>query len=194
MIWCPSASKDPPARSRRPRPSLSMPPEAGRFLFLIASLVKMWNRRACLNTSSRASTRLYKDIMSRYLPMASLAQESHIQWAPQVPEIREITESWVRMRHDWNGQGLVLLTFVLGIIPRAATTLFEKLDGNSRSSGSGIRAPSRISGMSMQSFAKPSTNKNWQMVATYVEVRNTTEALYNCANSARFIMSSCAIS
>ena len=194
MIWCPSASKDPPARSRRPQPSLSMPPEAGRFLFLIASLVKMWNRRAYLNTSSRVSTRSCKDIMSRYLPMASLAQESRIQWAQRVREIREIIESWVWMRHDWNGQGIVLLTFVPGIIPRAATTLFEKLDGNNRSSGSGIRAPSRISGMSMQSFAKPSTNKSWQMVATYVEVRNTTEALYNRANSARFIMSNCATS
>lgn len=61
---------------------------------------------------------------------------------------------------------------IMGIIPRAATVLFEKLEGNTRASGSGIRAPSRLSGMSMQSFAKPSSKKNWQLVATYVEIYN----------------------
>jgi hypothetical protein len=64
------------------------------------------------------------------------------------------------------------LTVLLGIIPRAAATLFEKLEGPSiRPSGSGIRAPSRSSGFGIQSFtSKSPTNKNWQLKATYVEV------------------------
>ncbi|KAH7080324.1 hypothetical protein BKA63DRAFT_531276 [Paraphoma chrysanthemicola] len=63
---------------------------------------------------------------------------------------------------------------IMGIIPRAAATLFEKLDGPSiRASGSGIRAPSRSSGFGMQGFAnKSSANKNWQLKATYVEIYN----------------------
>ncbi|KAF2189471.1 kinesin family protein-like protein [Zopfia rhizophila CBS 207.26] len=62
---------------------------------------------------------------------------------------------------------------IMGIIPRAAAALFEKLEGPSnRASGSGIRAPSRISGIGMQSFTKSSANRNWQMKATYVEIYN----------------------
>lgn len=58
------------------------------------------------------------------------------------------------------------------MIPRAAAVSFEKIDGSgNRAAGSGIRAPSRISGMGMQGLAKSSANKNWQMKATYVEVR-----------------------
>jgi kinesin family protein 4/21/27 len=60
----------------------------------------------------------------------------------------------------------------LGIIPRAAAVLFEKLEGSnhvSRISGSSIRPPSRISTAAMPS--KSSANKNWQLKATYVEVR-----------------------
>jgi kinesin family protein 4/21/27 len=38
--------------------------------------------------------------------------------------------------------------------------------------GSGIRAPSRISGIGYQGLpSKSSANKNWQLKATYVEVR-----------------------
>ncbi|ORY15551.1 hypothetical protein BCR34DRAFT_598298 [Clohesyomyces aquaticus] len=62
---------------------------------------------------------------------------------------------------------------IMGIIPRAAAVLFDKLDGtSSRSLGSGIRAPSRISGIGMQSFARSTANKNWQLRATYVEIYN----------------------
>ena len=63
---------------------------------------------------------------------------------------------------------------IMGIIPRAAATLFEKLDGPGvRPSGSGIRAPSRVSGIGMQSFAgRSSPNKSWQLKATYVEIYN----------------------
>jgi hypothetical protein len=61
----------------------------------------------------------------------------------------------------------------LGIIPRAAATLFEKLDGPSvRAPGSGIRAPSRTSSYGVQGLAgkSSSANKSWQLRATYVEV------------------------
>jgi len=63
---------------------------------------------------------------------------------------------------------------IMGIIPRAAAALFEKLDGSGiRAPGSGIRAPSRSSGFGMQSFAaKSSASKNWQLKATYVEIYN----------------------
>lgn len=62
---------------------------------------------------------------------------------------------------------------VMGIIPRAAALLYEKLEGHSaRAPGSGIRPPnSRVSSLGSQSFAgKSSTKKNWQLTATYVEV------------------------
>ncbi|KAJ4296757.1 hypothetical protein N0V90_006805 [Kalmusia sp. IMI 367209] len=63
---------------------------------------------------------------------------------------------------------------IMGIIPRAAATLFEKLDGPNRAAGSGIRAPSRLSGLgAAQSIhSKSASNKNWQLKATYVEIYN----------------------
>jgi len=66
-----------------------------------------------------------------------------------------------------------MLTRGPGIIPRAAALLFEKLDGcNNRASSSGIRAPSRLSGMHNVSAKSSSpANRNWQLKATYVEVR-----------------------
>lgn len=65
---------------------------------------------------------------------------------------------------------------VKGIIPRAAAVLFDQLEGANRPTGSGIRAPSmsRFSGLAaaQNSHTKSSTNKNWQLKATYVEVRS----------------------
>ncbi|CAI6244130.1 unnamed protein product [Periconia digitata] len=63
---------------------------------------------------------------------------------------------------------------IMGIIPRAAALLFEKLDGPNKAAGSGIRAPSRLSGLgSAQAMhSKSSANKNWQLKATYVEIYN----------------------
>lgn len=66
---------------------------------------------------------------------------------------------------------------IMGVIPRAASLLFEKLTGSSsnRTSGIALRAPSRYSthGLpAIQSFSKPSGDKNWQMKATYVEIYN----------------------
>ena len=62
---------------------------------------------------------------------------------------------------------------VMGIIPRAAALLFEKLDGPSvRAPGSGIRLPNaRVSSVGSNSFSsKPSAKKSWHLTATYVEV------------------------
>ncbi|PWY65807.1 kinesin family protein [Aspergillus eucalypticola CBS 122712] len=63
----------------------------------------------------------------------------------------------------------------MGIIPRAAQLLFEKLEGPTkpnRNSGTGLRTPSRYSVGSASSFGKASVEKNWQLKATYVEIYN----------------------
>ncbi|PYH90607.1 kinesin family protein [Aspergillus ellipticus CBS 707.79] len=65
----------------------------------------------------------------------------------------------------------------MGIIPRAAQLLFDKLEGPSKSnrnSGTGLRTPSRYSSGSTSSFGKGSADKNWQLKATYVEIYNET--------------------
>ncbi|KAI1337632.1 kinesin-domain-containing protein [Xylariaceae sp. FL0016] len=62
----------------------------------------------------------------------------------------------------------------MGVVPRAATALFEKLDGSNptpkanRSSMSHLRTPARYS---MQS-ATPRGDKSWTLKATYVEIYN----------------------
>ena len=64
---------------------------------------------------------------------------------------------------------------MLGVIPRAATALFEKLDGpkpvNNRNSISGLRTPMRYSSNVSAMMAK-STEKNWTLKATYMEIYN----------------------
>ncbi|RAH44891.1 kinesin family protein [Aspergillus brunneoviolaceus CBS 621.78] len=63
----------------------------------------------------------------------------------------------------------------MGIIPRAAQLLFEKLDGppkHNRHSSSGLRTPARYSVGSTSSFGKASVEKNWQLKASYVEIYN----------------------
>ena len=79
--------------------------------------------------------------------------------------------------------GAPLMHDLLGVIPRAASALFEKLSGSSgpptlrRSGSSGLRTPTRYSvhsTMGLAALAKAqaqaSEEKNWQMKATYVEV------------------------
>lgn len=79
-------------------------------------------------------------------------------------------------RSDWEfhciEKTIDILTAAPGIIPRAAALLFEKLDGPSKSAASGIRVPSRLSGMQNPSAKSSSSqpNRNWQLKATYVEV------------------------
>jgi hypothetical protein len=64
---------------------------------------------------------------------------------------------------------------VLGVIPRAATALFEKLEGgrqmNNRNSMSGLRTPTRYS-MHAAAMMSKSAEKNWTLKATYVEIYN----------------------
>lgn len=66
----------------------------------------------------------------------------------------------------------------LGIIPRAAQVLFDKLEGPSKHSRNGshpttgLRTPQRYSMSSAASFGKLplEKEKTWQLKATYVEV------------------------
>ncbi|KAJ5246629.1 hypothetical protein N7468_001612 [Penicillium chermesinum] len=64
----------------------------------------------------------------------------------------------------------------MGIIPRAAQLLFEKLDGpkhnRNGSNPTGLRTPQRYSMSSASSFGKPQQEKTWQLKATYVEIYN----------------------
>jgi chromosome segregation ATPase len=64
----------------------------------------------------------------------------------------------------------------LGVIPRAASALFEKLEGpkpafNNRNSMSGLRTPSRYSTNLSGHVTRPA-DKNWTLTATYVEIYN----------------------
>ncbi|KAH6656602.1 hypothetical protein BKA67DRAFT_160213 [Truncatella angustata] len=65
---------------------------------------------------------------------------------------------------------------VMGVIPRAATALFERLEGPpppknpNRNSMSQLRTPSRYSVSA--SSSTPKGEKNWQLKATYVEIYN----------------------
>lgn len=125
--------------------------------------------------SQTASILLSRATMSLFLPTASLALESRTQWALQAHETKPIPKLWVCLtcqRTLDNKKDKVILTAHLGIIPRAAALLFDKLDGPNKSAGSGIRAPSRLSGI--QNFTAKSSasqaNRNWQLRATYVEV------------------------
>ncbi|CEL03428.1 Putative Kinesin-like protein [Aspergillus calidoustus] len=65
-------------------------------------------------------------------------------------------------------------TQAMGIIPRAAQLLFEKLEGpkHARTSSTGLRAPARYSISSTSSFGKQNVDRNWQLKATYVEIYN----------------------
>jgi hypothetical protein len=65
---------------------------------------------------------------------------------------------------------------MLGVIPRAASALFEKLEGpkptfNNRNSMSGLRTPSRYS-TNLSGHSSRPADKNWTLTATYVEIYN----------------------
>ncbi|EEP79821.1 hypothetical protein UREG_04667 [Uncinocarpus reesii 1704] len=65
----------------------------------------------------------------------------------------------------------------MGIVPRAAQILFEKLTesnaSHSRTGSTGLRTPARYSmTSSIPSFGKANLDKNWQLKATYVEIYN----------------------
>ncbi|KAH8816233.1 putative chromosome-associated kinesin KIF4B [Xylogone sp. PMI_703] len=62
----------------------------------------------------------------------------------------------------------------MGVIPRAATALFEKLDGGkssgNRGSMSGLRTPLKYA--TTPNLASRPSDKNWTLKATYVEIYN----------------------
>jgi len=63
---------------------------------------------------------------------------------------------------------------IMGVIPRAATALFERLDGvrpSNRNSMSGLRTPTRYSANAAAMLAK-GAEKTWSLKATYVEIYN----------------------
>ncbi|KAF1817071.1 kinesin family protein [Eremomyces bilateralis CBS 781.70] len=66
---------------------------------------------------------------------------------------------------------------LMGVVPRAAAALFERLTGSSgdRNTTSGIKKPQRYSThglQALQNAVSKSADKNWQMKATYVEIYN----------------------
>ena len=77
--------------------------------------------------------------------------------------------------------GALLMHHLLGVIPRAASALFERLAGPPtlrRSESSALRTPTRYSVQSTMGLAtlakaqaQENEDKDWQMKATYVEVR-----------------------
>ncbi|KAH6713789.1 putative chromosome-associated kinesin KIF4B [Leptodontidium sp. MPI-SDFR-AT-0119] len=63
---------------------------------------------------------------------------------------------------------------VMGVIPRAAIALFDKLEGprnSNRNSMSGLRTPTRYSANAAAMLAK-NAEKTWTLKATYVEIYN----------------------
>ncbi|KAI9847649.1 MAG: hypothetical protein M1838_000825 [Thelocarpon superellum] len=63
---------------------------------------------------------------------------------------------------------------IMGVIPRAASLLFEKLGAglaSARPNGSNLRTPTRYSMASVGTLSRPA-EKDWVMKATYVEIYN----------------------
>ena len=106
----------------------------------------------------------------------SPALENPIPWGLLAPRTRIIPGLWVGEYISICFLAKNKADFAPGVIPRAGTALFEKLAGPpslNRNGSSGLRSPTRYSTNSLQtlqSLAKASENKNWQMKATYVEV------------------------
>ncbi|KAF2723883.1 kinesin-domain-containing protein [Polychaeton citri CBS 116435] len=65
---------------------------------------------------------------------------------------------------------------LMGVVPRAAQSLFEKLNGQSAQRQSGLQAPKRYSTQALPSYPNivraAEVNKNWSLKATYVEIYN----------------------
>lgn len=82
-------------------------------------------------------------------------------------------------------------TALMGIVPRAAAALFEKLSGNSTTRSS-LRMPQRYStpGLpTLQSLGKAAgADKTWQLKATYVEVCTSEQRSITSSNEYRSTM------
>lgn len=149
----------------------------------------MSTRTASSSTSRTASTRSCRATTSRSWHTGSLAQESHILWVQQAQPNKATQMLWVSLHlDDQQSRPSCVLTIGIGIIPRAAALLFDKLDGpTNRQSTSGLRAPNRHSALPNLSATKSVASKNWQLKATYVEVRTVLSRC--CAGYANFCRS-----
>ena len=168
----------------------------------------------CGTTSMTASNLSFKVTMSPSWLMASLGRANRTPWEPLARQSRTMHGSWVS-RVGLSGAGqcprfsTTLYEYVLtrrlpGVIPRAASVLFQKLQGPpalNRSGSSSLRAPTRYSLASPQSssqnvttMAKLATERNWQMKATYVEVRGAHTQENNSDRLDRYTTSNYAIS
>ena len=132
--------------------------------------------------------------MCRLWPTDSPVPESRTRWGLRALLSRVILDRWVgdisvadtycemRIRSSFLTDA-PLMHALLGVIPRAASALFEKLSGSSgppalrRSGSSSLRTPTRYSvsstmGLAALAKAQAQANeeRNWQMKATYVEV------------------------
>lgn len=151
-----------------------------------------------------------KDIMSPSWHTDSLAPANHTPWEHPRVVSRAIISRWVCMifllcpdhgRISLHGPSNHC--DLIGVIPRAASVLFQKLQGppslkRSGSSGSGLRTPTRYSmhgtqGLPSMAKAQSQPDKNWQIKATYVEVRNIPKALRLASNLSRSTTSNFAI-
>ncbi|KAI9728215.1 MAG: hypothetical protein M1828_004676 [Chrysothrix sp. TS-e1954] len=64
-------------------------------------------------------------------------------------------------------------TTSMGIVPRAAASLFDKLNGpGTKATSSQLRQPKRYSALGQPAALSDSTERSWQMKATYVEIYN----------------------
>lgn len=160
--------------------------------------------------SEIAWTRLCKDTMSQSWHTDSLAQANHTPWEHRQVVRRATINRWVRIIFPLcpdhgriSRQGPSNPCDLIGVIPRAASVLFHKLQGppvlkRSGSSGSGLRTPTRYSmhgtqGLASMAKAQSHTEKNWQIKATYVEVRCPPKALRLASNPSRSTTSNFAI-
>ena len=151
-----------------------------------------------------------KVTMSQSWHTDSLAQANHTPWERRRGVSRAIISRWVCIifflypdHGRISRQGPSNHCDLIGVIPRAASVLFQKLQGppslkRSGSSGSGLRTPTRYSmhgtqGLPSMAKAQSHPDKNWQIKATYVEVRSPTKALPLASNLYRSTTSNFAI-
>lgn len=151
-----------------------------------------------------------KVIMSLFWHTDSLAQANHTLWEHRRVVSRATINRWVRIlfilcpdHGRISLQGPSNQCDLIGVIPRAASVLFQKLQGppslkRSGSSGSGLRTPTRYSmhgtqGLPSMAKAQSHPDKNWQIKATYVEVGSPSKALRLASNLFRSTTSNFAI-
>lgn len=200
MNWFPSASSVPWSMSQIPPVLPSMFLRAESCLFLTGCSLRRSTRMVSGTISAIVSARFYRASTFRSWPMASPARESPTPWELRAPVNKVTRKRWVRSAPREARDVRCIRLTKIGIIPRAAQLLFEKLEGPTkpnRNSGTGLRTPSRYSVGSASSFGKASVEKNWQLKATYVEVcdlTSDTASRLEDTNGCRSTTNNCEIS